>query len=299
MDVFRRCAERIVDHHLTKKMDVLVLCDRSHAKLANMIRKNVHSKNRNVEYLVVESKVASDHAFLHCLAEDLETLVLMEPRSFSVFQVYNWLDFKFGTPKVAGLHSHSFVSIFPIASTLRVFGADISRDIEARNRLLSLVEPNSHYTIVTSNGTELFFTSRHWLDQGNEVLTAPIEQSINGVIAVDGALFFQKIDTVIDFHIKAGELVKIQARDKQYENLVEQYKQMTKYDFVHRKNRQLAEIGLGCNTGAIISNCFMESEMVYGTSHFCFGNNACYGGDNESEFHGGSVLIQKPHFLLK
>jgi hypothetical protein len=40
----------------------------------------------------------------------------------------------------------------------------------------------------------------------------------------------------------------------------------------------------------------MESEMVFGTCHFCFGNNDCYGGKNKSDFHGASVLIKEPHF---
>lgn len=142
----------------------------------------------------------------------------------------------------------------------------------------------------------LYFTSRNWIDDGNEILTAPLGESINGVIAVDGSLFFQSTNTIIDFYIKNGNLAKIQARDSKDHNLVELYEQMTNHDFKSEINKQLAEIGIGCNTNVIISDCFMESEMMFGTCHFCFGNNHCYGGNNESDFHGASVLIKSPHF---
>jgi hypothetical protein len=120
--------------------------------------------------------------------------------------------------------------------------------------------------------------------------------SKDGIIAVDGTLFFQDIGTIIDFYIERGKLKKVEARDIKDNRLVEQYKEMTNNDFSVSVNRQLTEIGIGCNTNAIISDCFMESEMMFGTCHFCFGNNACYGGENISDFHGASVLIKGPNF---
>lgn len=61
-------------------------------------------------------------------------------------------------------------------------------------------------------------------------------------------------------------------------------------------NRQLAEIGIGFCNDAFISDSFMETETVVNTCLFCFGNNICYGGSNESEFHGAPVLIRNPVF---
>lgn len=296
MGVLRKCAQRIINDALSGRTNSMVICDKPHADLASMVREIYHVKTRDLKIMVVDDRIASDEAFRRSLLEGLETIVLIEPKSFSDFRVNKWLDFSFGMPKVSGLHQ-SYVSVLPITSTTRVYGSQFSRDAAAKAELLSSLKPNSEHIIVTDSGTRLLFTSRHWISQGNEVLTAPIENSVNGIIAVDGALFFQKIDTVIDFFIKAGELVEIKAKNRQYDDLVEQYRQMTERDFTSRKNRQLAEIGVGFNTGAIISDCFMESEMVYGTCHFCFGNNSCYGGSNISDFHGGSILIKAPRFV--
>ena len=185
----------------------------------------------------------------------------------------------------------------PIDSALRVYGSDEALDEQARTKLLAVLEANTNYRVESDLGTELHFTARQWLDHKNEILTAPLEESVNGVIAVDGAVFFQKSNAVLDFYVQAGELVRIRARDAEGTKLVRLYEQMTAHDFKERKNRQLAEIGIGCNTGAIISGCFMESEMVYGTCHFCFGYNVCYGGENASDFHGGSLLIKRPRFI--
>ena len=169
-------------------------------------------------------------------------------------------------------------------------------DKDTKSFLLSSLKADTNYKVTTTNGTDLYFTSRNWIDNGNEVLTAPVEESINGVIVVDGALFFQSINTKIDFYIKSGKLEKIEVRDIKGSSLVELYNHMTNNDFKTEKNKQVAEVGIGCNTKAIISDCFMESEMVFGTCHFCFGNNDCYGGKNKSDFHGASILIKEPQF---
>lgn len=297
MDTLQKCAERIISDHLINTKNGLIICDSSHAELANTIRNVLLGAPADIECCIVKDRGALDKAFNRCLRRELKTLVLVEPTSFVGFEVFNWLDLDSGMPKIRGLHAHSYVSILPIDSTLRVYGSEPSQDQRAKKDLLSSLKPNSDYVILTDSGTELYFTSRHWIDQGNEVLTAPVEQSVKGIIAVDGAVFFQKVDTVIDCHIEAGEIIKIEARDEKGNELVGLYKDMTKRDFANRINRQLAEVGLGCNTGAAIGDCFMESEMAYGTAHFCFGNNVCYGGQNKSSFHGGSVLIKAPRVL--
>ena len=294
MNIDDRCAERIINGYLTG--DALIICDKPHINLANSIERIYERKPRNIKCLIIDGKESTDQAFNQCLENNIETLVFIEPSSFSHYQASKWLDFSSGMPRILNLRPASYVSVLPLDSTYRVYSSNKLRDDNIKRSLLSTLKASTNYKITTENGTELHFTSRKWIDLGNEVLTAPIEESVDGVIAVDGALFFQKIDTTIDFHIRMGRIEKIEARHKEYSGLVSLYNQMTSNDFKTEKNKQLAEIGIGCNTGAIISNCFMESEMVYGTCHFCFGNNDCYGGKNKSVFHGASILIKGPHF---
>jgi len=58
---------------------------------------------------------------------------------------------------------------------------------------------------------------------------------------------------------------------------------------------QVAEIGVGVNGGAQVSGIIMEDEAVRGTCHVCFGDNARYGGQNATDWHGGTVVFWHPH----
>lgn len=192
----------------------------------------------------------------------------------------------------------SKVLVFPIESAKRIFSGSIEKEISNRDLLLSKMKANTRYRITTVNGTDLEFTSRYWNISDFKICTAPIENTINGVIAVDGALFFKKISNILYFHISDGRINDIKINDNSAMDDLTEYKNMTHYDFKNEYNKQLAEIGLGFCEKAIISNCFMEAEAVYNTCHFCFGNNECYGGVNKSNFHGASILIKEPKFEI-
>lgn len=294
MDSYKTSAKRILNSYLTVKEDVFLICDEAYADLAVEIQAGLGLAKTECRITVSEDTL--NEAFRACLKRDFETLVLLEPPAYAAYKAYKWLDFKRGEPKVRNLNSPSYVGILPLESALRVYGSDSRRDEKAKTGLLNLLKPNTEYVVRSCSGTELFFTARQWLKQHNEILTAPVEASVSGLIAVDGAFFFQRLATVVDFYIEAGELVKIQVRRVEDAHLPDLYRKMTENDFAKRKNRQLAEIGIGFNTGAVISDCFMESEMAFGTCHFCFGENVCYGGENKSSFHGASVLITNPRF---
>lgn len=296
MNVLKQCAERIVKEYFIFNGDALIICDKPHMDLAYSI-KDIYDNIHNINCMIIDSEQSTDEAFKYSISKNIATAVLAEPNTFSNFRVFNWLDFRFGPPKVANLNNISYISVLPIDSTYRVYSSNYIDDKKAANSLLSLLKANTDYKAITDNGTSLNFTSRNWIYIGTEVLTAPIEKSINGVIAVDGSFFYRSISTTIDFYIKNGMLDKIKARNDRDNRLIEEYNKMTENDFRTQKNMQLAEIGIGSITNATISECFMESEMKYGTCHFCFGNNECYGGNNKSDFHGASVLIKNPHFI--
>ncbi|HHY09907.1 MAG TPA: hypothetical protein GX528_04990 [Firmicutes bacterium] len=294
MDSYKTSAKRILKSYLAVEKNVFLICDEAYAGLAVEIQAGLGPGK--AECRIAASKDTLSEAFRDCLKRDFATLVLLEPPTYAAFKAYKWLDFEKGEPKVRNLNSPSYVGILPLESALRIYCSDSQRDGKAKTGLLNSLKPNTEYVIRSCSGTELFFTARQWLKQRNEILTAPLEASVRGVIAVDGAFFFQRLATVVDFYIEAGELVKMQVRCEQDAYLLDLYRRMTENDFAKRQNRQLAEIGVGFNTGAVISDCFMESEMAYGTCHFCFGDNVCYGGENKSSFHGASVLITNPRF---
>lgn len=220
-------------------------------------------------------------------------LLLAEPEAYLKYKLYRHLDFSDGEPQVAGTESK--VLIFPKDSLCRVFSEEAESFAE-KEKLLAAMKAEQKYKITTVQGTELFFESRRWLPLDFEVCTAPKEKSVNGVIVVDGALFFQKIEEPVSMTIRNGKIDSITATSPEGERLVAEYLKMTERDLKDPVNTQLAEIGIGFCKGAVISDCFMEAETVLHTCHFCFGNNICYGGKNASEFHGASVLIKDPIF---
>lgn len=297
MNVLFNCAKRLVEHYIKSNHPLFVVCDEAHQLLGESIKLFCENNDKMVNVVVIDTEDLAIETFHTCVEIDVETLVLLEPSIFSKFHIYKWLDFSHGQPQIANLKQTSYVSVLPIESTYRVYSTHIIEDEVVKNSLMSSLEANTKYKITNPSGTELYFISRSWIDDGNEVLTAPIEDSINGVIAVDGALYFEKMHEVIFFYIEKGKLMKIEANSEAGLKLVKSYNAMTKYDYELEKNKQLAEIGIGYNTKAMISDCFMESEMMYGTCHFCFGNNFCYGGMNQSDFHGGSILITQPKFV--
>lgn len=223
-------------------------------------------------------------------------LLLAEPQSYVRYKLYQYLDFSDGEPRIPGTNSR--VLIFPVESLCHMFSAPVERDFAARDKLIGDMRSGQKYRITTEQGTDLSFEARQWIPLDFEICTAPVEESVNGQIVVDGALFFKKIDDPLIFTIKNGKLTGIEAVSLAGESLIEEYRRMTERDMTDPVNTQLAEIGIGFCSEAEISDCFMEAETVIDTCHFCFGNNVCYGGRNASEFHGASVLIKNPKFEI-
>lgn len=230
------------------------------------------------------------------LPQDAAVLLLAEPQAYVQYRIFQHLDFSGGEPAIPGADSR--VLIFPADAFVRMLSVPLETDLAVRDRLIAELQPNKRYRITTDAGTDITFESRTWLPLDFEVCTAPVEETINGRIVVDGALFFKKIDEKLIFTIKNGKLCGIEAETAAGEALIEEYKMMTAHGFAEPVNTQLAEIGIGFCSGAAVSDCFMEAETAVNTCHFCFGNNVCYGGRNASEFHGASVLIRNPRFEI-
>lgn len=291
-------SKRLITNHLNPLDDLYVICDNNHIPLAdNICNIFTHNGFRSF-YSVVNSHETTKNAFDESLILNSQTLILVEPKTYSAYKFSKWLDFSHGDPIISNLPAHSFVVILPIASTYRIYGSSMDKDKEVTSELLNTLDNHTKYKLTTDNGTELYFTSRRWINYRDEVLTAPVESSINGTIVVDASLFFQRVANPIKVTIVDGKLHNIYSDHPENHELLAMYKQFTEAAFKNEINKQLAEIGIGVNTGAELSDCFMEAELVYGTCHFCFGNNKCYGGDNISDFHGASVLIKNPKFEI-
>lgn len=269
---------------------LLLLVDKAYEELAQAI-KEVHEK---AEIVCFESYVPEDARDIFKVSSPKAVLLLAEPISYVKYRLFEHLDFSNGEPEIPDRESTVF--IFPKESLYRIFSESADNIATAQEKMISKMTDNQKYRITSSSGTDLTFESRKWIPLDFEICTAPVEESVNGIIVVDGALFFKKIDENITFIIRNGRIQSIKANSPKGDLLAAEYKKMTERDMQNSVNMQLAEIGIGLCDNAIISDCFMEAEAVLHTCHFCFGNNICYGGKNESEFHGASILIKNPIF---
>jgi len=267
-----------------------LLADEAFAEIAE----NIKELHRNAEIRIFKDNTPEQVKEFFTLPDSVIVLLLAEPETYVKYKLFHHLDFSNGEPHVPNTNSR--VLIFPKKSICRMFSGDISKSFIEKERLLNTMKEHQKYRITTAAGTDLVFESRHWIPLDFEVCTAPKESSINGVIVVDGALFFKQIKDTLTFVIKVGKLQDIVASSEAGNALVTEYKAMTANAMKDPRNTQLAEIGIGFCHDVAISDCFMEAEAVVNTCHFCFGNNVCYGGENESEFHGASVLIKNPIF---
>ncbi len=288
--MYQLIAYNIIHYFRYTEDKLYLLVDEAYYQIAKSIKKIAEE----TEIRIFRANSQEDFGQVFDLPSGAVVFLLAEPESYSKYKVFQYLDFSKGEPQIPGMVSR--VLIFPVESICRIFGGNISENIMQKQRLLSTMKSNQKYRITTALGTDLIFESRYWIPLDFEVCTAPMEETVNGVIVVDGALFFKKIENTLTFVIKNGKIQSIAASSKQGEELVNEYKNMTTQVMTNAPNTQLAEIGIGFCNGAEINDCFMEAEVVINTCHFCFGNNICYGGKNESDFHGASILIKEPVF---
>ena len=299
MNILQVCGEQLLTRYLNPKYDFAIICDNEYLLMALEMQKVAEVKRLDSQIMVITSSEEAHDHFQKCVKMDKECIVLLSESSFVNFKLRQYLDLlSEGIPLVHGLNKKSYVSILPLESAVRVYSSDYSQDKKAIDAILSKLCDDRIHQIKTAAGTDITFTSRKWGILGNEIYTAPMETSINGIIAVDGALFFKKLSTTLYVEVSNGKFTSMYAESEQAKLSIDEYTHMTKTQFAFEENKQLAEVGIGINTNAIISDCFMESEMMFGTCHFCFGNNACYGGANKTNFHGASVLIKNPHFIV-
>jgi leucyl aminopeptidase (aminopeptidase T) len=191
-----------------------------------------------------------------------------------------------------------FDAVTPLESLLRLYAADTQAIQIFLDGLQRNLPDFATFRLTTPAGTDLSFTARHWQPWGWEMMTCPVEDSVQGQIVVDAGVFFDRISQPIELVIQAGKLTSMRCPDPD-DAVFRQYRQwMMEAMELNSNNAQLAEVGLGANPGAQISEVVMESEAVQGTLHVCFGDNAMFegmDGQTRTGWHGGTVILKKPH----
>lgn len=173
---------------------------------------------------------------------------------------------------------------------------DIVRDVEFFKNKLDVAEQISlikdqHTLTFSIKGRQGISSTGLVTEKGSygnipsgEAYIAPIENSANGEILIDGSIAnIGVLQEPLLLKIENGILVDAIGLDGQ--NLLSL--------LGDESGRTIAEFGIGANSAAQICGNILEDEKVKGTVHIAFGSNITFGGINQSSVHIDCV-IKKP-----
>ncbi|GGP16795.1 aminopeptidase [Oceanobacillus neutriphilus] len=114
-----------------------------------------------------------------------------------------------------------------------------------------------------------------------EAYIAPIEDSANGTIMIDGSVAgIGVIEEPLTLEIEDGKLIT--ASGDKGKELLEL--------LGDGDGRKIAEFGIGTNNKARLIGNVLEDEKVFGTVHIAFGSNKSFGGETEANVHIDCVI---------
>ena len=101
----------------------------------------------------------------------------------------------------------------------------------------------------------------------------------------------RKLDAPVTIYIKNGEAVKVEGNEPFVEYLEGKLAE-------DRKNRNIAELGIGTNDKAARPDNILESEKILGTIHIALGDNSSFGGKVSTPFHQDFVFFRPTVTLI-
>lgn len=181
----------------------------------------------------------------------------------------------------------------------RTLAADFNDVAKLTKKFAKNLEGKDKIHITTKKGTDLVLSIKGrkmemddgiYVDEGScgnlpagEVCGAPIEDSANGILIIDGSMApFGKVNE-LKLEFKDGKIVSIEG-DK-----ADELKEFLKTD----NDKTIAELGIGTNTNAKLTGNVLEDEKIVGTIHIAIGDNTSFpGGTNKSEIHFDGIVLE-------
>lgn len=121
-----------------------------------------------------------------------------------------------------------------------------------------------------------------------EAYIAPLEDSANGEIIIDGSMVGVGIlETPLYAKIENGKLVELKGEDSDKLQVL----------FDNERNSTIGELGIGTNPAARLTGIILEDEKIYGTIHIAFGTNISFGGVNKANCHLDGIVLNPTLYL--
>lgn len=280
---------------------VAIVCCAGKRALADALAARLQTKGTSVTTIQVPEDAPDAREFAAKAFDDANAalMVLASARMWGAQGLNRYFVYREGPSIEADANPVFFDAVTPMASLVRLYGSDVSADKAWLEKLKSGFPDSARFRIATPAGTDIQFTARKWNSLDWEICTAPVEASIEGIIVVDGAVQFGRVGKPIALEIRKGRVADVRCADARDAVFVEYLRTMKEAFAADGANAQLAEVGIGGNGAAVVSDVIMESETVRGTCHFCFGENTRYGGSNAATEHHGTVVVREPVFYIE
>ncbi len=198
---------------------------------------------------------------------------------------------------------------------LRAVPVDYQEMDRVNGRLIDIVRGGKSITVTSPAGTDLSLDimpgRKVCNDNGlirsagelnnlpaGEVAIAPREGSASGTLVVDMKNGFSPEGRPFRIAIKEGKAISCENK--------ELWETLTGVE----NGTNVAELGIGTNTGAVASGRTLEDEKIRGTAHVAFGTSASLGGAVQTSIHldfvfsrptievDGKVIIKQGEFLF-
>jgi len=180
--------------------------------------------------------------------------------------------------------------------------SDVGRMRELGRRLMDAMRGATEMEVTSPGGTNATFSisgrKPQWDleiaagEMGNlpagECWWAPVEESMNGVLVIDGSIGdLKKLYPPLTVEVKDGRVTGMECEDPSLTEILQ--------DLLHVDDQSdlLGELGIGLNPGAKITGLLLEDEKALNTLHFAFGQNTdMHGGCNSSMTHRDFIIRQ-------
>jgi len=211
-----------------------------------------------------------------------------------------WIHAIEDTGRIRMGHSPGIDVDMMISGTLSV---DYSAMAKMADRLYAGFQGAVHAHLTTPAGTNLHLdlTGRALTDDlkatvdvganlpCGEVYCAPVEDGANGVVVVDGCFGSHGlVSSPVQIRVLDGLARGVVGKDSR---IVEIINCLLDTD---AGSRTIAELGIGLNSGARLTDCMLEAEKVLGTAHVAFGDNEGLGGGQSRSSMHVDYLLKKP-----
>jgi leucyl aminopeptidase (aminopeptidase T) len=294
----QRVTERIFEQnvHFTPRDTVVIVTDPTmHEKEAALWFETAKTLGLPVELYVLAGMT-------HSGEEPPQTIVdLADTNSIVIFQtVYSLTHTKAGKKAISNGGRGISLPGAEYELLLRTLDIDYAPVRELGEKLKEALAAAPKLTITAQNGTHLttqIRTTGIINDSGffkpgelgnlpaGEVFFAPLLGTTNGTVVIDGSIADDVLDAPITVTIQNGTAVAMTggaAAQKLWEKL----------NAYGPDGRTVAEVGIGTNPAAKITENLLEAEKAYGTVHIAFGNSSAIGGENDVPIHIDGLIAQ-------